>query len=448
MSPTIIDNQVLFLTFSKSKEASIQAQHDLFMDRLSTFLATIGPPIKADESWSSTAFFTYGKMPILKGVPLSMSLKKLCRMFRLNNDDLVNLDSTLGSIASNAASATKMSATPLVPLWVAMFESLGATYNFLKYPFYHTNFDKRINRRGDLMDVHIPRPQGGTHVKSVALPDWVSSEESSLRYLSKLIISVPSALGGFSTTMMNDLLLHGFPDPVTLSIHEVKTMIRGLGNRKTRTTRCLKSILSPEFNPFVNPVLLMENPTSLNLLQGSRCKDRVRALVFRQIQDMPNIRNPAFRKMLSLAEIRQDVLAESLYNMTPLKPRVGNSIYESTIPSQAMAMVRRIDRTSTLINITARARTDKATEVEELEDTLELRGGRRMPTFLEIFGRFENQHMAAVISCLFREDIQDNEGRCGTTLAQNWRKDSWEKELEGVTVPFPSEVFKRGMATI
>lgn len=54
-------------------------------------------------------------------------------MFRLNNDDHINLDSTLGSIASHAAAASKMRETPIVPFWIGTFDSLGAISNYLLY---------------------------------------------------------------------------------------------------------------------------------------------------------------------------------------------------------------------------------------------------------------------------------------------------------------------------
>lgn len=91
------DNQVLLLSYRHLPNKTIQQQHDEFTSNLSNFLARIGPPLKLEETWSSSKFFTYGKFPILNGIPLSMSLKRLCRMFRLNNDLFINLDASVSS---------------------------------------------------------------------------------------------------------------------------------------------------------------------------------------------------------------------------------------------------------------------------------------------------------------------------------------------------------------
>lgn len=76
------DNQVLVLKYNEQPGASVKDQHNNLLRNMSLLLSTIGPPLKTEETWSSSTFFTYGKFPILNGVLLSMSLKRLCRMFR------------------------------------------------------------------------------------------------------------------------------------------------------------------------------------------------------------------------------------------------------------------------------------------------------------------------------------------------------------------------------
>lgn len=63
------DNQVLVTHYYPSTQRPVKQQHERFLRELNKFWITIGPPIKLEESWSSSTFFTYGKFPILNGTP-------------------------------------------------------------------------------------------------------------------------------------------------------------------------------------------------------------------------------------------------------------------------------------------------------------------------------------------------------------------------------------------
>lgn len=110
------DNQVLITHYYPSPTVPIRDLHSRFLRHLNIFLEQIGPPIKSEESRSSSHFFTYGKFPILSGIPLMMSLKKMSRCGRLNNEGMLHLDSVLSSISANTSSAISLSRNPFVPI--------------------------------------------------------------------------------------------------------------------------------------------------------------------------------------------------------------------------------------------------------------------------------------------------------------------------------------------
>lgn len=56
---------------------NIKDKHLEFMTILDTVVKKIGPPLKMNETWSSSNFFIYVKYPIYKSCPLSMSQKKI-----------------------------------------------------------------------------------------------------------------------------------------------------------------------------------------------------------------------------------------------------------------------------------------------------------------------------------------------------------------------------------
>lgn len=128
-----------------------------FLASLNSFFETIGPPLKLEESWSSSHFFTYGKYPILKGVPLTMSLKKISRCGHLNNEGMINLDSILGSISANISSANSMTHNTVVPTIPSFLESLKAIELCLNRPFHAPSI---VNKLKDLKKNLFNVPDG------------------------------------------------------------------------------------------------------------------------------------------------------------------------------------------------------------------------------------------------------------------------------------------------
>lgn len=105
------DNQVLVLSYPKAHSVPVHERHAAFIQSLNTHLSHFGPPLKLEETCSSTNVLTYGKVIISLSVPKSSSIKKLCRAARLTNDGVPTLSSTLSSIAANVSSDND----PIVP---------------------------------------------------------------------------------------------------------------------------------------------------------------------------------------------------------------------------------------------------------------------------------------------------------------------------------------------
>ncbi|MFZ6846590.1 hypothetical protein, partial [Undibacterium sp. RuTC16W] len=63
------DNQVMILNYKKNTTDPPRIKHQEFLRTLDQFLSLIGPPLKPEETWTSSNFFAYGKFPVLKGEP-------------------------------------------------------------------------------------------------------------------------------------------------------------------------------------------------------------------------------------------------------------------------------------------------------------------------------------------------------------------------------------------
>lgn len=130
------DNQVLVLSYPKSHPTPVHQRHAEFIQSLNAQLSHYGPPLKLEETWSSSNVLTYGKVVISLGVPKSTSIKKLCRAARLTNDGVPTLSSTLSSISANVSAATASDNDPIVPFIMGRLETIGALRLNLQCPMY------------------------------------------------------------------------------------------------------------------------------------------------------------------------------------------------------------------------------------------------------------------------------------------------------------------------
>lgn len=439
------DNQVLINTYYPRPGVTIREQHQEFMASLDSFLETIGPPLKTEESWGSSKFFIYGKCPLYEGNPLPMSLKKTCRIHRLNNDGLINLDGTLSSIAANASAAVSMSNYPIIPYALAVFESLGAIDLFLSRPFYG---DSLFNSFKSTIDLRVPVGGISMKVQEKITPFLKDLMKPSNRHLLIQVLSIiPSALGGYPVIQWSDLIMRGFPDPVTASIWELKLLLNG--DISPLLKEAIRRILDPELNHEVNPELLCSDPTSLNLLRGSRPKDKVKRQVLDFLVAMPSIKNEEFKDFLRLATGDQAPLSKCLFETEPCHPRVMSEIYNSTIQGRAMHCIRKVDKTPVLLNLMCK-NNDQLRSMLRQED-LDNFGNEenvivRAPRVIgSVFYSFERNQLAGVLmSLLHPNNLTDEEMRCSCQLAALLRRRSWGKDLHGVNVCFPLELLKEG----
>ncbi|UHK03291.1 MAG: RNA-dependent RNA polymerase [Hangzhou nephotettix cincticeps rhabdovirus 1] len=438
------DNQVLINRYYPRPGKSITEQHDDFMDNLENFLSSIGPPLKMEESWTSSKYFVYGKVPFYEGVPLPMSLKKTCRMHRLNNDGIINLDGTLSSISANASAAVSTCNVPIIPLFISVFESLGAIKIFLDRPFYGECLLKNYNR----LSIRIPNDGVSMMITERVTPflhDLLAQRKKNL--LIQILSIFPSALGGYPVVQISDLIIRGFPDPVTAAIWELKLLLESPINRDLR--EAIVRILSPRLNPVVNPELLCQDPTGLNLLRGSRPKDKIKRFVVDFLVNMPDIQNEEFREFLRLATLDQRPLSNALFNVEPCHPRVMSEIYNSTVQGRASQCVRKIDKTPVLLNLMCknhdRARAKINEEVSLGFDQEEGRVVKTPKALGMLFYEFERNQLMGLLFSLNTPSNLDDLPLCSCKRADELRSRSWRKKLHGVSVAFPHELLKRSL---
>lgn len=444
------DNQVLVTTYSCDSKRSFSEQHEEFINTLTRCLASIGPPLKPEETWSSSHLFSYGKYAVWKGAPLSNGLKMIIKMARMTNEGLQNLASTLSSMTANCTAATDVDLTPLIAYLVCSLESSVAVELALARPCYAEE-SLTTPSRMDMFRI----PSDAMSVKfNVKKDDRIFQQVSKFTVdgLLMLLIS-PSSLGGYPVCHYWSLQMHGFPDQLSLDIQGLKAAYSR--SQKVLLKTVIKRLLFPPLNHNVNPVMLCQDPYSLNLLHGSTSIDKIKGMVmdFLVTSGQDFIRNQHFLNFLSLATADQKELGDLLYKCDHLHPRVCNAILESTVVGKVNQALAKVTKTGVLVNLMlkfkfsdaekmyARIRLDQY-ENAELSDLNE--GAPKKRKFFELFGAFEQNQLNCLIHtiCSDNEGIPQSEvaGLCSYRHAKALRDTSWQKSIEGVTVAVPWEL--------
>ncbi|AJG39134.1 RNA-dependent RNA polymerase [Shuangao Bedbug Virus 2] len=419
------DNQVMILTLTGQSVQDIQEQCDRFKNKLHNFLQFIGPPLKFEETWISSQFFIYGKYPVYLGVPLPMSLKRLCRTMRLTNEFFINLESTLSSISANASAATSSCHDPFIPFLISKFESFGAIMLHLKHPFHGRPFYKihskttfRIPIEKTSRKIYLNISKEDSDLVNELSPDLVN-----------IMLLQPSILGGYPSIQAVELTMHGFPDPLSLHIYGIRTIIHKISDNWYKQK--LINILHPQLLSSINPILICQDPVALNLVHSSSASEKIKRMVHDFLTHELVIRNEMFRTFLKTADEQQDDLAHLLFQMEPFHPKIANSILGSTIFGRAERVVAKVNKTGTIISLMLNSHHKQLEEDE---------GPKR--SMVSTYHLYEKNYFLSVIFHLTTNSPLDSISNdfCSTQHAAALRQRSWGKEIHGITVAVPQEL--------
>lgn len=244
--------------------------------------------------------------------------------------------------------------------------------------------------------------------------------------------------------------MRGFPDPVTASIWELNLILRSEMDPSVK--ECVTRMLNPRLSPYINPELLCQDPTCLNLLRGSRPKVKIRRFIIDFLIDFPGVRNQEFREFLQLATLDQQPLANALFQVNPCHPRVMSEIFNSTMAGRAGHCIKKVDKTPVLLNLMCKKHdlTQKIMHQELPEEYgwEEFDFNIRAPKALGmLFYEFERNQISGLFLNMNRDVVEDALPECSCERARELRIQSWGKELHGVNVAFPHELIKKVVDT-
>ncbi|DBA36869.1 TPA_asm: L [Cuscuta gammacytorhabdovirus 1] len=412
------DNQVLILTFktyhlnpdksvSERGKTLLSQRFKLFMADLTQTFDSLGLPIKALETWSSEHLFLYGKVPTLRGVPLCMSLKKICRAYYLANEEIMTLECSVATVQSNAMAACMSDLTSSIPYAVYKVQIVLA---LKAYYDYHVLLGKGAfdNAYDGKWDFTTSSGQRSRYQIDTQLP-----KTDLLAVLSWF----PKILGGISTCCWPDFMMRGFPDKVSSALYTTHELIRCCNKESIR--HALKLIYGAHINPEKNWTLLIEDPCALNLVVPVDARASVKQSVQELFDNLPTVKNTQFSSLFKFnAGWDREEFCRLLCGGEILHPRFLHDVVASTVGGYVDSIVSKISKSSTI-------------------------GKLALSSSMSNPGKKIEKHEQNYMNYLVWKTSPSNKistgemHRCPTLQSIALRLRSWDKILEGITVPFP-----------
>lgn len=418
------DNQVLQITvYSKKMDldgrVSPEGINDMkkmiktIFDDLVHSFTQAGLPLKPLETWMSEDLYLYGKVPMWKGVPLSLDMKKLMRTFPMSNEGVMILENALGTVSSNATAATQ--ASPCV--WTAYIVAILMSSLCLQdFGDYHPLLGDGSNRLSFQEHKWTLAMSSAEKYKYEIRRDGV--KEDHLRILMQLI---PKSLGGYNGVNIYEFMMRGFPDNASRDICYL-TKILESQNILPWLKDCIQCWLTPIYMPGINYATLLEDVTALNLLSPRSPTSGIRQLVAKYMSSGVHITNDEFKDLMgSKYKNMSDYLSECLCEGSELHIRLLHDIYEATIFGYVDSILSKVIKTSTIQKLA-------------INDS-------RGAVFNYIERDEINFHRFFRWRCVQLRTPFENE--CPTDRCKRMRREGWRKELRGVTTPFPASFMVR-----
>ncbi|UXL90877.1 MAG: polymerase [Fuyun tick rhabdovirus] len=396
----------------------IRRIHQSFLLTLEDTLERVGLPLKASETWSSCRLFMYGKEMYWDSMPLSMSQKRVARMFPLANELYPSLENALSTIFCNGNSAALSDISPLHAFIVGVIQAMRCIRTHMQYsPLIGRGLQELCEEDGASWSVMLTT----VHVKR-RLPTKIVTSffENHSDYFPTLVLLFPKVLGGYPVQSILDFLNRGFPDPVSQWVSLLLCLARMPSCPKIIKNACLQ-IIWPEFSPEMNASMLLEDPVAVNALMPTNGAGVIRKQVEDWMLTTDMISNTSFKDMMRYAFKPQQEIDILLAKGAHYWPRLMHDIRDATVGGYAKSFIDKIAKTSTSMEV---ARSSSTTAL--------------VPKIRQAERRYFN----SVAYKLIADPQEQVLPACGARHADWLRCIGWRKtSMAGVTTPHPIEVF-------
>lgn len=397
------DNQILIIKRPLiTQVGSVERQIELdslktkvkeWMDNLKTYCGKLGQHTKLEETWTSVNVLYYGKIPYVDGLLQATSLKKASRMTFVTNDINKSIVNSIGAITTTALSIYQMTGSKLGSLLLAWLKTAELLLQSL-------DFHPLLNRVN-----YLKKELSKFGINDILLD----------------VMTRPTILGGFGGIYPSLLEVRAFPDALTQALAGI------LISTKVCNLR-MRNILFSQSNPVMSrrgltaqtEKRLIEAPDSINILSSDTFIGVARNVVERYIRQRlrTHIQNIEFIEYFEGETTSKQMFLQSFLDHDNMFPRLNSFIYSLSDHGFSEAYLNKFVNTRTFREESFAQ--DKSI-YRKLVDAEE-----------KLWMVLIKHHTQPALPFT-----------CATQRAIDIRRESWGRDLYGVTVPYPSCFLKR-----
>lgn len=407
------DNQNVLALFPKinkdlTYEDNMSNYNDNYSDQINTYIDVLsnnisyyGMVLKKEETYINSKLLNYGKEILFEGSFLTSSLKRISRMFPDVNDTFPTYDVRIAGVYSSAHSTSLKGFEPVVPYYFAIKETLEIISSEIA-----SNQKLRLN--------------ANSH--SYVAGDNIGDMNDDIYYW---FVLLGKDFGGLPIMPFNDLLFRGHPDGLTSYL----SWIDGLSHNIKQAKQVKDFILSKTYLKRADNLMnVIMDPTSINWNNDMGFRNKCKDILENQLNNVT--RNKDIRILMrhnSKEKVKE--IEEFLTSIEPFFPRAVNEIFRQTPVGHMLHF----------ISIFKDMKTLKATlEPEQANMILKDLIDQDINRFLSIVRSYINQKRRNISS---QGANKEKIWKCSTTLADEFREESYGKKIIGSTMPHPSEQF-------
>nr|QMP82361.1 RNA-dependent RNA polymerase [Hymenopteran almendra-related virus OKIAV1] len=381
------DNQIIVTNFKiprgifdnkEDNAINIMRVNTKILENFYRGVQKLGLRINKDETYSSTRFLVYGKVPVLSGMFINLETKKWSRASAISNDQVPTSGNIMGSISTTAISSQQYESGNKGSITLYSLISLLCLILSIK------------------QNPLIASQEVGITVRKFIY--WAFFDRS---------------IGGYTGTSGTRFLIRQFPDPITESLSFW---------RRLHQLPIFKDLAElayhPQFSNKRDIWKLVEDPQSLNIISGSNLEQVLKGEVRKSlIKERGSIKNRIIRGALEYSELSRKPMEIFLESINPCFPRFLSEFVAGTELGLADGTVGLIQNSRTMRNLFRKNFALHSSNVI-------LRHEAKVVTRLQDIEDYRSErHLKTLI--------------CASKRADELRRSSWRRELIGSTVPHP-----------
>ncbi|UTQ50534.1 MAG: RNA-dependent RNA polymerase [Pastinaca cytorhabdovirus 1] len=413
------DNQVLQVTLytnqvtesgDPTEEGIEEMQNELnsiFRDLVVMFTSA-GLPLKPLETWMSEDLYLYGKVPIWRGVPLSLDVKKLMRMFPFSNAEVMTWENALGTISGNALSATQSTSSILTAYIMNIIMSCLCIIDFMRY---HPLLGKGLEKAAESVNHWtLITSSNNKHKFEMKQERHLNKDQIVL-----LITIIPRTLMGYNGLNLLELMMRGFPDNLSRDVTYIWSVYHSNACPEWLKVT-IYNWVSPIYMPTINYSTLVQDVTAINVIGPRSPSSGIKQVVTKYMTEGVNIRNSEFNDLMrSKDKLHEEFLAELLCHGEELHIRLIHDIMEASIYGYVESILSKVVKTTTIQRLAMRS---------SAQDIFDVICSDELTYFAFFKWRSVNQGKYIKMNC-------------PTSICKQLRLEGWQKQLRGITIPHP-----------